>query len=139
MRFRAFLIGCSILSAPLLSAGLEIPTDFSQTNKPATIKVLIEKQKDKILLEAKGRHFIYHPSNEHLISQESTSTKNWVTTAHNGLKWGQLFPGTFQIRIVPPIRRPRFSSTGSNSGDASKSMTSRGNYSSSTRSISNAI
>ncbi len=101
MRFRAFLIGCSILSAPLLSAGLEIPTDFSQTNKPATIKVLIEKQKDKILLEAKGRHFIYHPSNEHLISQESTSTKNWVTTAHNGLKWGQLFPGTFQIRIVP--------------------------------------
>ena len=70
----ALLIACSITSAPLLSAGLEIPTDFSQTNKPATIKVLIEKQKDKVLLEAKGRHFIYHPSNEHLISQESSST-----------------------------------------------------------------
>jgi len=97
----ASLVACAAVTTPLPSAVMEIPTDFSQTAKPATIKVLIAKQKDKILLEAKGRHFIYNPLNEILLSEESTSTKNWVTTAHNGLKWGTLIPGIFQIRIVP--------------------------------------
>lgn len=97
----ALLTACSISSAHLLSGGKEIPIDFSQIGKPATIKVLIEKQRDKILLEAKGRHFIYNPLNGVLLSEESSSTKKWMTTAQNGLKWGELFPGMFQIRIVP--------------------------------------
>ncbi len=97
----ASLVACAAAPSLLLSDGKEIPTDFSQMGKPATIKVLIEKQKDKILVEAKGRHYIYNPLNEILLSEESSSTKNWVRPAHNGMKWGELIPGIFQIRIVP--------------------------------------
>src|ERR1043165_6306759 len=95
----ASLMACAAAISLLSSAVMEIPTDFSQIGKPATIKVLIDKHRDKILLEAKGRHYIYNPLNEILLSEESSSTKNWLTTAHNGLKWGELIPGIFQIRI----------------------------------------
>ena len=59
----ASLITGSFYSAPLFSAGIEIPTDLSQREKPATIKVLLGKQKEKILLEAKGRFHVYNPLN----------------------------------------------------------------------------
>lgn len=92
---------CALASLPLRSVGLEFPTDVSQQAKPATIKVLVSQQKEKIFLEAKGRHCIYNPLNDILLSEESSTTKRWVSTSNHGLKWGELFPGTFQIRIVP--------------------------------------
>jgi stage II sporulation protein D len=85
----------------LQSAVIELPTDISQYAKPATIRVLVGKQKNKIFLEAKGRHYIYNPTNQILLSEESSTTKKWISTNSHGLKWDALYPGVFQIRIVP--------------------------------------
>jgi stage II sporulation protein D len=92
---------CALALVAMLSAGFEIPTDISQKGKPATIKVLISKQKEKIFLEAKGHHFVYNPLNELLLTEESSTEKKWMSTSGRGLKWGELLPGIFQIRIVP--------------------------------------
>ncbi|MGC1879068.1 MAG: SpoIID/LytB domain-containing protein [Rhabdochlamydiaceae bacterium] len=100
------LLAASLVASPftpltLFSAGIEIPTDISQKEKPATIRVLISKQKEKILLEAKGHHYIYNPLNDILLEESSSTTKHWLSTQSNGLRWGELWPAIFQIRIVP--------------------------------------
>ena len=96
----ASLAVCTLAPLSLLPVGMQFPRDISQKDKPATIKVLVSKQKEKIFLETKGDHFIYNPMNELLLSEES-SAKHWVSTRERGLQWGDLFPETFQIRIVP--------------------------------------
>ncbi len=96
----ASLVACTLAPISLLPVGMELPTDISQKDKPATIKVLVSKQKEKIFLEAKGHHFVYNPLNELLLSEES-ATKRWLSTGERGMKWGEAFPGIFQIRIVP--------------------------------------
>lgn len=97
----ASLVACTLAPISLLPAGIEIPTDFSQKEKPATIKVLIDKQKPKIFLEAKGRHYVYNPQNEYLLTSGASTNRHTLTPTESGLKWGELFPGIFQIRLVP--------------------------------------
>ncbi len=97
----ASLVACSFAPACLLASGIEIPTDVSQKEKPATIKILIAKQKSKIVLEAKGAHHVYNPQNEYLLSSSPISHRRTMTSSENGLKWGELLPGLFQMRLVP--------------------------------------
>lgn len=106
MKLRSALIAASLLTgaiAPafLLSAGIQIPTDATQKLKPATIKVLLAKQRDRVLIEAKGRYNVYDPYSQVLLNSSIRSHRHWITTEDNGLKWGEIFPGIFQIRIVP--------------------------------------
>lgn len=96
----ASLVACTLAPISLLPAGIEIPTDTSQKEKPATIKVLIDKQKSKILLEAKGHYNVYNPQNAFLLTS-GASNRHFITSSENGLKWGELFPGLYQIRLVP--------------------------------------
>lgn len=95
------LVAFSLAPLTVLPIGLELPTDISQKEKPATIKVLISKQKDKIFLEAKGGHFIYNPLNGLLLTEEKSTTKDWLNTSDRGLEWDGTLPGIFQIRIIP--------------------------------------
>lgn len=85
---------------PLLARNVEIPTDISQNEKPATIKVLLAKDQKKILLEAKGSYQLYDPLTK-LLLDGSSGKKQWISCSENGLFWGDLIPGTFQVRIVP--------------------------------------
>jgi stage II sporulation protein D len=96
-------IALTLALAPmaLQAAVMQLPTDISQHAKPATIRVLVGKQKNKIFLEAKGRHYVYNAASQILLSEESSTTKKWIQTNSHGLKWGELYPGVFQIRIVP--------------------------------------
>lgn len=90
----------SFVTLPLLQA-VEIPTDRAQKNKPATIKVLLEKEKDKILIEAKGPYLMYNPLTNILIGQGNSKKKQWITPTSSGLSWGDLIPGNFELRLVP--------------------------------------
>lgn len=96
----SLLIGAAA-PAPLLSRGMEIPTDVSEKAKPATIKVLLSKEREKVLLEAKGRYSMYHPLSKLLLTEGSSTKKGWITPSENGLVWGEIIPGNFQIRLVP--------------------------------------
>jgi len=95
------LIACTMNPLSLSAGGVTIPTDTSQNAKPATIKVLISKQNDKILLEAKGKYHIYNPLDGLLLTSGVMTKKQSIYSSDNGLVWGELIPGMHQIRIVP--------------------------------------
>jgi stage II sporulation protein D len=98
------LIAASLLigaAMPAFPRGIEIPTDISEKGKPATIKVLLAKEKKKVLLEAKGSHSMYHPISKLLLTEGSFTKRQWICCSEQGLVWGELIPGNYQIRLVP--------------------------------------
>lgn len=97
----ASFVACTMAPMFLSGGGVTIPTDMSQTAKPATIKVLISKQNDKVLLEAKGQYHMYNPLNGLPLTDGIMTKKKWISSSDNGLVWGELIPGMRQIRIVP--------------------------------------
>lgn len=105
MKTHVALIALSLIASPLMISSpvyaAEIPVDHAQQNKPATIKVLLEKQKDRVLIEAKGPYFIYNPLTNILLGQGSGRKKEWITPSSSGLSWGGTVPGNFELRIVP--------------------------------------
>ncbi len=83
------------------SGALELPTDISQKAKPATIKVLISRQKDNVLLEVKGRYLVYDPITGFELATGISSKRAMVLPNESGIHWKEAFPGVGQIRIVP--------------------------------------
>lgn len=76
-------------------------TDFSQKSKPATIKVLLQRQAREIVIEVKGRHYIYNPLDGTQISSGLNNKRFPVFAEQYGIKWGESFPGCHQLRFVP--------------------------------------
>ena len=79
----------------------EISSDISKHMKPATMKVLLGKQTNDALIEAKGRFMVYNPFNDVLVSQGTSSERHFLSCSELGLQWGETFPGLFQLRFVP--------------------------------------
>lgn len=100
-----FLSGLLVAVSPLVVSAQgyssEIPSDISQKMKPATIKVQLIENADSLILEAKGKYQLCNPVNHFVISSGSFSKRAKVHHNNNGIHWGELIPGTFQLRIVP--------------------------------------
>lgn len=79
----------------------ELPTDISQKSKPATVKVLLKKLASDAILEVKGRYLIYQPQDHLLIDSGISGKRAKIYASASGIKWGELFPSKFDIRIVP--------------------------------------
>lgn len=79
----------------------ETLSDISKKCKPQTIKILLHKNLPRAILEAKGRYFVYNPQNDFLLASGIHSKKQRILSQEAGLKWGELFPGISQIRLVP--------------------------------------
>ena len=90
-----------IYLSPLQLMALPVPTDQSQKFKPATIKVLLAKLADDALIEVRGLYHIYNPQSDLLVISGAFNKRDRIITSKEGIKWGELFPGLFQIRIVP--------------------------------------
>lgn len=69
--------------------------------RPPTIKVLIAKNKPGVLLEVKGKYKIYDPNTMEHLSTRFIGKRKFIQTLSSGLKWGEEFPGIFQLLIVP--------------------------------------
>ncbi len=80
---------------------MSFSTDFSQKSKPATIRVLVEKGAEKVLLDIKGRHHVYNPDDGSHITSHVTGRRHPVTVEEYGLRWGEKFPGSYRLRFVP--------------------------------------
>jgi stage II sporulation protein D len=101
MTLKACFLAILLIGSSLVQ-GRELPTDFSQKNKPATIKVLLCNQKKEVILEAKGRYYIYNPVDGLQIDSGTLSKREVVHISENGLSWGKDLPhGFFHFRIVP--------------------------------------
>lgn len=90
----------SLAPLALQAATLEIPTDTSIKSRPTTIKVLLTKLANDATIEVKGKFRVYNPKTNQLID---SGKDKWarIVYSESGMRWGDLFPATFEMRIVP--------------------------------------
>lgn len=76
-------------------------SDISKQNKPPTVRVLLTRLEESVLVEVRGRYLIYNPKNDELIATGSKKKRAKVTTWEKGIYWDEEYPDIFEMRIVP--------------------------------------
>lgn len=66
-----------------------------------TMKVLVAHDVPGVVLEVKGKYKIFDPNKNSFISTRFIGKRKFVQSYSDGLKWGEEFPGVYQITIVP--------------------------------------
>lgn len=74
---------------------------FGEEPKPPTIKVLVVHDADSVQLEVQGAYNLYDPHKNSQLGSYFTSKSYPVQALSTGLKWGEAFPGVYQLEIVP--------------------------------------
>jgi stage II sporulation protein D len=72
-----------------------------ETMEPQKIKVLIASDREGVLVEVKGAYKVSDPKSGNNIGAGALGKRYMIQPRFGGLKWGEEFPGTFQISIVP--------------------------------------
>jgi stage II sporulation protein D len=89
------------LSVEATSKYERFQADPSQLDKPATIKVLVDKGSSSALLEVKGPYMVYDANSGFRATSGSIPKREFVTHDEKGMKWGANLKGVHQIRVVP--------------------------------------
>ncbi len=88
-----------------LQAGLwsQITELFGGQGKPTLppIRVLIAHDLEGIDLEIKGCYSLYDPYADSYISSRFIGKNKYLQPLSDGLKWGETFPGLYQLKIRP--------------------------------------
>ncbi len=70
-------------------------------NNSSAMKILIAHDKAGVDLEVKGRYKIFDPHTQEYITSRYKGKRRFLQPVHDGIKWGESFPGVFQILITP--------------------------------------
>lgn len=73
----------------------------SNYKSPPMIDVLIVNNKQDAMLEVKGKYQVYDPHTRQFVTKRYMGKKKNIQALSHGLKWGEEFPGIYQIHIVP--------------------------------------
>ncbi len=65
------------------------------------VKALLTKDQDVLMVEVKGSHNIYDPYTGRKLEAAFIGSSYQMAPTPDGIRWGQEFPGVFQIVIVP--------------------------------------
>lgn len=100
MTNRLFLLATSIaisLQFSTIEAKAK-PTPKIQGEEPL-IKVLIRKDAPGALIESKGRFVVVNPQNQKTLSSGNKGKRYYLHAQDDGLRWGEGFPGIYQIKL----------------------------------------
>lgn len=97
----AATLGSGAFSLHATSKYERFDADPSLIDKPATIRVLLEKGVGHALVEVRGRHVVYTSSTGRQLTSGNAGKREFVRHEGAGLKWGNLFTNVFDLRIVP--------------------------------------
>ncbi len=104
LRFLAACIICSASAVPL-QAGIwdKLKSVFvsDENIQPPTIRVLVMHDAPHADIEVKGTYNLYDPYKNKRIATRFSPKGNRVQALSQGLKWGEEFPGIYQIAIIP--------------------------------------
>lgn len=106
-----FCLGLCFFSSVSTSFGAltEEATIESQNNeKPASIRVLLNKGSDGALIEAKGGYSIINPHQNKKIGYGSLGKRFFLYPEKEGIKWGENYFGTYQIKLIPTSKTTTF-------------------------------
>ncbi len=96
--FKSILILCSVITFQFLYAE---SYSTAEPRQPENIQVLLEKNVNEALIEAKGSYIIYNPQDGSKVSSGILGKRFMVRATSSGIKWGEEFPGIHQIYIMP--------------------------------------
>jgi|AMWB02.1.fsa_nt_gi stage II sporulation protein D len=65
------------------------------------IKVLLTKNQEGLMIEVKGPHNIYDPYTGKKLDATFSGSSYYMSPTSDGIRWGQDFPGIYQVLIVP--------------------------------------
>lgn len=65
------------------------------------IDILIINDKPSVMIEVKGNYQVYDPYSKQYIGKRYMGKKRLMQAEPAGLKWGEEFPGIYQLQIVP--------------------------------------
>jgi stage II sporulation protein D len=74
---------------------------MNEKGAPPEIKVLVIHDVDGVNFEVKGKYSLYDPYTNSHISTRFIGKSKMMQSLRSGLKWGEEFPGLYQIKIVP--------------------------------------
>lgn len=75
--------------------------------EPKTIKVLIVHDKPGVVLEVRGKYALYDPNPNRVthkpkhIASRFLGKRKFIQAVSDGIRWGEVFPGIFQLMILP--------------------------------------
>ena len=75
--------------------------NIAAPSAPKNIRVLLAKDATEALLEVKGSYFLFNPQDGSKISSGLLGKRFMVHAMKSGLKWGEEFPGLYQLYIQP--------------------------------------
>lgn len=94
---RKWILSLSLFFASFVFAN----TSVESVGKPENIQILLEKEVTEALLEVKGSYNIFDPRDGTKIGSGLLGKRFLVHSTHNGLRWGEAFPGIHQIYVSP--------------------------------------
>lgn len=65
------------------------------------VKALLVKEQEGLMVEIRGPHNIYDPYSGRKLESAFMGSSYFMYPTADGIKWGQEFPGVFQIVIIP--------------------------------------
>ncbi|MEI8124750.1 MAG: SpoIID/LytB domain-containing protein [Parachlamydiaceae bacterium] len=68
---------------------------------PPKIRVLVVHDQEGVVLEVKGKYKIHDPHTGDHMATRFVGKRKFIQAVRDGLKWGEEFPGVFQLVIIP--------------------------------------
>ncbi|MBF8262593.1 MAG: SpoIID protein [Parachlamydiales bacterium] len=75
--------------------------NIAEPAAPQNIQVLLERDATEALLEVKGSYFLFNPQDGTKVASGLLGKRFMVHATPTGLKWGEEFPGFYQLLIQP--------------------------------------
>lgn len=72
-----------------------------EAKEAPSIKVLVVHDQPGVILEVKGKYKIFDPNTSNYISSRFIGKRKFIQAVHDGIKWGEEFPGIYQLMIQP--------------------------------------
>lgn len=106
MIVRTLLLFLALLpfSSPLQASWWDNVTGYfkgQSRSAPPTIRILVLHDLEGVNLEVRGKYSLYDPYTNSYISSRFVGKSRYVQAVSDGLKWGEAFPGLYQIKIKP--------------------------------------
>lgn len=73
----------------------------SETPVPPYIDILLVQDRPGAVIEVKGPYKLYDPIDNSYVSTRFSGKRRFIQALQDGLKWGEEFPGLYQLLIVP--------------------------------------
>lgn len=106
MLLRAFFLLITLLplSTPLHAdvwGNIKGYLGFSEKREPPTIRILVLHDVEGTDLQVDGKYSLYDPYANAYLSSRFVGKRKYMQAMSDGLKWGEAFPGLYQLKIQP--------------------------------------